>query len=361
MLKRASVILSILVILFSVNFAFASDGEKEEAVGQVDTQEEINDYIRHHLQDSHDFTFFTDGKSGQHWGFPLPVILWSEGFHVFMSSKFHHGETTAESNGKYFTLHHSKVYETTADGAILLDDSNHPTNAQPLDLSITKSVLGMLITGVLLIWSFGSLSRGYKKGAIPTGFGRVLEPLVIYVRDEIARPNIGEKKYEKYMGYLLTVFFYIWILNMLGLTPLGFNVTGQIAVTVCLAIFTFIIIQFSGNKNYWKHIFWMPGVPVPMKILLIPVELLGVLTKPFSLLIRLFANMTAGHFVVMSLIALMVTMKAQFGVVGSTGLAFGLAFFITIIELLVAFLQAYIFTMLSALFIGMAVEEHDHH
>jgi F-type H+-transporting ATPase subunit a len=149
-------------------------------------------------------------------------------------------------------------------------------------------------------------------------------------------------------------------LNLLGLTPLGFNVTGNIAITACLAIFTFIIVQFSGNKEYWKHIFWMPGVPVLMKIVLMPIEILGMFTKPFALMLRLFANMTAGHFVVMSLIALMVTMKSQFGAIGSSSMAFALAFFITIIELLVAFLQAYIFTMLSALFIGMATEEHDH-
>ena len=162
------------------------------------------------------------------------------------------------------------------------------------------------------------------------------------------------------MPYLLTVFFLIWIANLLGLTPFGFNITGQIAVTVCLALFTFFIVQFNGNKDYWKHIFWMPDVPVIMKIALIPIEVLGMFTKPFSLLIRLFANITAGHFVVMSLIALMITLKAQFGAIGSTGLSVFLTLFISVIELLVAFLQAFIFTMLSALFIGMAVAEHDH-
>lgn len=360
MLKRASALLSIFIIFLSLNNAIAREGDTEEPVGQIDTQEEINDYIAHHLQDSHDFTFWTDGKTGHHIGFPLPVIIWSDGFHVFMSSKFHHGETVAESDGKYFALYHSKIYETNAAGEINLDEANHVTNPRPLDFSITKNVLGMIIGAILLLWGFGSLARSYKKGAIPTGIGRVLEPLVIYVRDEIAKPNIGEKKYEKYMIYLLTVFFYIWLLNLMGLTPLGFNVTGNIAVTVCLAIFTFFIVQFSGNKEYWKHIFWMPGVPIPMKILLIPVEVLGIFTKPFALLVRLFANMTAGHTVVMGLIALMITLKSSFGAVGSTGLAFFLAFFLTIIELLVAFLQAYIFTMLSALFIGMAVEDHDH-
>ena len=163
------------------------------------------------------------------------------------------------------------------------------------------------------------------------------------------------------MGFLLTVFFFIWILNLLGLTPLGFNVTGQIAVTVCLALFTFFIVQFSGNKDYWKHIFWMPGVPVLMKIALIPIEVLGMLTKPFSLLIRLFANITAGHAVVMGLIAVAYTSREVLGIGGSFGVSFLLTLFISLIEILVAFLQAFIFTMLSSLFIGMAVEEHDHH
>ncbi|MFL1894405.1 F0F1 ATP synthase subunit A [Aquimarina sp. 2-A2] len=340
----------------------ASNGETSKEGDPVDTKEEIDAYIRHHLQDSHDFVFYTDGKTNTHYGFPLPVILWDGGLQVFMSSKFHHGETVAEVNGNYYKLYHSKIYKLDGpNDELVIDEAGHPTNPRPLDFSITKSVLGMLLAGLLMVLAFSALARGYKKGPIPTGFARVLEPLVIYVRDEIARPNIGEKKYRKYMGFLLTVFFFIWILNLLGMTPLGFNVTGNIAVTVALAVFTFFIVQFSGNKEYWKHIFWMPGVPVPMKIILMPIEILGMLTKPFSLLIRLFANMTAGHFVVMSLIALMILLKAQFGAVGSTGISLVLTLFITLIELLVAFLQAFIFTMLSALFIGMAVAEHDHH
>ena len=205
------------------------------------------------------------------------------------------------------------------------------------------------------------MARQYKKQSIPTGLGRVLEQLVLYVRDEIARPNIGEKHYRRFTGFLMTVFFFIWISNLLGLTPLGFNITGQIAVTFSLALLTYLITQFSGTKDYWKHIFWMPGVPVPMKIILAPIELLGTLTKPFSLMIRLFANISAGHIVVMSLISIAIIMKSSLGATCATLLSFALSFFLTLIELLVAFLQAYIFTMLSALFIGMAVEEHDHH
>ena len=191
---------------------------------------------------------------------------------------------------------------------------------------------------------------------MPRGLGRFLEPLVLFVRDEIAVPNIGEHKYKKYMSYLLTVFFFVWVINLLGLTPLGVNVTNNIAVTFALAMITYLITTFTGNKNYWKHIFWMPGVPVPMKIILAPIELLGTFIKPFSLMIRLYANITAGHVVLMSIIGLMFIFKNWIG----SPLSFLLAFALSLLELLVAALQAYIFTMLSALYFGMAVEE-DHH
>lgn len=353
--------LFITVLSLSVLGSDQSHSSESHSGGQIDTKEEITAYIKHHLQDSHDFILYSNGETGAHYGFPLPVILIHDGFHVFMSSAFHHGESVAESNGDYFRLYHGKVYAVDKDGKLTMDEHGHPTNSKPLDLSVTKSVFGMLLTCVLLLWGFGSLAKSYGKSKVPTGFGRVLEPLVLYVRDEIARPNIGEHKYKKFMGFLLTVFFFIWTLNLLGLTPLGFNVTGNIAVTVCLALFTFFIVQFSGNKEYWGHIFWMPGVPVPMKIILAPIEVLGMFTKPFSLLIRLYANITAGHFVLMSLIALMITMKATFGPVASTGISLALSLFISLIEILVAFLQAFIFTMLSALFIGAAVAEHEHH
>ena len=214
----------------------------------------------------------------------------------------------------------------------------------------------MILVGILMLILFSALARTYRNRSIPRKFGRVLEPLVLYVRDEIAKPNIGPK-YRKYTSFLLTVFFFIWILNLLGMTPLGVNVTGNIAVTFGLALVTFIIVQFSGNKDYWKHIFWMPGVPVPMKIILAPIEVLGMFTKPFALMIRLFANMTAGHVVVMTLLGLIVVF--QNWIAGPA--FFGFTLFISLIELLVAFLQAYIFTLLSALYIGMAVEEHDEH
>ena len=184
--------------------------------------------------------------------------------------------------------------------------------------------------------------------------GALLEPIVIYVRDEIAIPNIGKKKYKRYMNYLLTVFFFVWIINLLGLTLLGINVTNNIAVTLALALLTYVITTFTANKNYWGHIFWMPGVPSLMKIVLAPIELLGTIIKPFSLMIRLYANITAGHIVLMSIIGLMFIFKNWVG----SSLSFALAFALGILELLVAALQAYIFTMLSALYFGAAVEEH---
>lgn len=363
--------LTLLTLVFSSLTAFAGgDDTASNDSGRINTKESIDAYIKHHLADSHDFNLFSytnDAGERKHIGFPLPVIVkTTKGIKFFMSSKFHHnddGTLVVDAGDVKLVKIHSKIYELNAgEEVVAFDEEHHATNAQKvLDLSITKSVFGMFLAGLLMFFGFRSLASGYKKGPIPTGVARILEPLVLYVRDEIARPNIGEKHYRKFMGFLLTVFFFIWVLNLLGLTPLGFNVTGQIAVTVCLALFTFFIVQFSGNKDYWKHIFWMPGVPVLMKLVLAPIEVLGMLTKPFSLFVRLFANITAGHSVVMGIAALMILLKAKFGTAGATGISFFLTLFLTIIELLVAFLQAYIFTMLSSLFIGMAVEEHDHH
>lgn len=352
-----------LVLFFAGNLLAvnASEDDKKSYDGQINDPDEIQAYIQYYLKDSYDFTFFKDGKTGKYKSFPLPVILWDEGLKVFMSSKFEHGKAVAESGGNYYKVHRNNIYKTDASGTISLDEEGKVLNTKPFDMSITKSVFGTLLAGFIMFLMFTSLARGYKKSQVPTGFARVLEPLVIYVRDEIAIPSIGKKKYRKYMSFLLTVFFLIWILNLLGLTPLGFNVTGNIAVTICLALFTFFIVQFTANKDYWKHIFWMPGVPVPMKILMMPIEILGMLTKPFSLMLRLFANITAGNIVLMSLISLYIILQVTFGPVMSTGLSLILSTFIMIIKVLVAFLQAYIFTMLSALFIGLGVAEHEHH
>ena len=372
--KTIKFLLIAVIALFSTT-SFASESDKkhdnQNDGGRINTKEEVEAYILHHIKDSHDFSLFSytsDEGERKHIGFPLPVILWSsEGLVTFMSSEFHHnddGHVIVEKKGLKFAKIHSKIYELDKGAATLsFDETHHATNAhKTLDFSITKSVVGILLIGTLLLFWFSRLAKQYKTKQIPTGFARVLEPLVLYVRDEIARPNIGEKHYRRFTGYLLTVFFFIWVLNLAGLTPLGFNVTGQLAVTGCLAIFTLVIYTVSGNKDYWMHMIWMPGVPALIRPVLAIIELAGALIiKPFSLLVRLFANISAGHIVVMSLIAIMFTLKESLGVVGATGLSLVLSFFITLIEVLVAFLQAYIFTMLSALFIGMAVAEPEHH
>lgn len=368
--KSIKTYLFALVALLSLTLQ-ANNDRKEDSQdgGMVNSNEEIADYIKHHLKDSHDFHLFTYFSENEphHVGFPLPVILYgNNGLTTFMSSEFHHnddGHVIVEKGGSKFVKIHGKIYELNeGESKVAFDDHHHATNASaPFDLSITKSVFGILFIGFLLLFWFVRLAKQYKTKQIPTGFGRVLEPLVLYVRDEIAKPNIGPK-YRKFTGYLLTVFFFIWIMNLAGLTPLGFNVTGQLAVTASLAVFTLVIYLFSGNKHFWGHILWMPGVPVLIRPVLAIIELAGtLLIKPFSLLVRLFANISAGHIVVMFLIAIGITKQHEMTAVGSTALSLVLSFFITLIEVLVAFLQAYIFTMLSALFIGMAVEEHEHH
>jgi len=332
----------------------ANETEVKPTDEKSEVKAKILEVIGHHVLDGHDFSLFE--YEGEHIGFSLPIILWDNGVHFFSSSKFNHGETVAESNGNFYVLHHEKIYKTDASGT-LTGDEHHPTNLQPIDLSITKGVLTIMIVALLMFFLFTSLARSYaKNGGISSGFGRLFEPIVIYIRDEIAIPNIGEKHYKKYMSYLLTIFFFVWFLNIFGLTPLGINVTGNIAITFGLAVVTFIITNITANKNYWGHIFWMPGVPLPMKIILAPIELLGVFIKPFSLMIRLYANIFAGHIVLMSLIGLMFIFKNWLG----SSLSLMLSFAISTIEILVALLQAYIFTMLSALYFGSAVEEHHH-
>jgi F-type H+-transporting ATPase subunit a len=343
-------------ILSATSILAASESDAPEKKGSL--KDEIKSYIQHHLKDSHDFYLgsYKEGGKKKYIGYiGLPVVLWDNGLVIFSSSKFKHGKAVVNKGGSHYKLYHGKIYKTDAQGTITYDEAHHPINEKPLDLSMTKSVMAMLLTALLMFFLFRSLAQSYgKNGGIAAGIGRFFEPIIIYVRDDIAIPNIGEKHYGRYMSFLLTVFFFIWFLNLLGLTPLGINVTGNIAITFGLALITFLLTNLTANKNYWAHIFWMPGVPVLMKIVLMPIELLGVFIKPFSLLIRLYANMQAGHIVLMSLIGLMFIFNNWLG----SSLSFVLAFAISIIELLVAALQAYIFTMLSALYFGFAVEEH---
>ncbi len=364
-MRRKFSIKKITFLLFLVSFVSVAQHSDSTTVENQPKEEKnlkasIKEYINHHLLDSYDFGLFSytdDNKEVHHIGAPLPIILWDNGLKVFLSSKFHHGETVAEVGGNYYKVYHNKIYKTDAEGTITYDAENHPTNVKPLDFSITKNVVFIFLVGLLMFFVFTRMAKNYQKNALPKGVGRLLEPIILYIRDDIAIPNIGEKHYRKYMSYLLTVFFFVWIINLLGLTPLGVNVTNNIAVTLVLALITFILTNVTANKNYWGHIFWMPGVPKLMRIVLAPIELLGLVIKPFSLMIRLYANITAGHIVLMSIIGLMFIFKSWIG----SPLSFGLAFALSLLELLVAALQAYIFTMLSALYFGSAVEEHDDH
>ena len=232
----------------------------------------------------------------------------------------------------------------------------------PLDFSMTKTVIGMLAAALIGLWLFLSLAHSYRKTGIsyPKGIQKFLEPIIYFIRDDIVIPNIGQEKHEKFMPYLLSVFFFILINNVMGLIPFpppfGANVTGNIAVTMSLALFTFTIIQLNGTKNYWRHIFATPGVPFWLLPIMIPVEIIGMFSKPFALTVRLFANITAGHIIVMSLLALIFIFDSL--TVAPVSIIF--VIFMDCLELLVAFLQAYVFTLLSALFISLAVAEEHH-
>ncbi|MBH83378.1 MAG: ATP synthase F0 subunit A [Flavobacteriales bacterium] len=372
--------INLFALLFTLAITSVTSA-KSDNTDQKDTPEEVKGFINHHLKDAHYFELFHGLKM------PLPIIVWDNGIQFFLSSDFKKvivkEITTPDSNITFLPLSESdSIAKESTDYLYESKSSNHSifhgkivaakhgdmllklnsdgkkkliSHSSLIDLSITKNVLMTLLICALIFFLFTGLSKSYKKGPTPSGFGRLLEPLVLFIRDDIAIPNIGEKHYKRYMSYLLTVFFFIWIVNVAGMTPLGINITGNIAITFSLALITYLITQFTANKNYWGHIFWMPGVPVPMKFVLMPIELLGTIIKPFSLMIRLYANITAGHVVLMSLIGLVFFASNLFAL----GSFFGLTLFLGVIELLVAFLQAYIFTMLTALYFGAAVEEHD--
>lgn len=340
----------------------APHAEKEETMSQT---------ILHHIADSHEWHFWGEGEHKV--SIPLPVILVTEnGVVTFLSNKHdqdEHGTAIFEEKGQRLINFHGKYYYPLAqkneEGAyVALDKYEVPTNPKPLDLSITKNVLSLLISVVLLLVIFGSIARSYKtrEGKAPKGLQSMLEPIILFVRDDIAKPQLGHR-YAPFMPYLLTVFFFVWINNLMGLLPVfpgGANLTGNIAVTMMLALCTFVLTTVNANKNYWKHIFNTPGVPWWLKfpIPLMPaVEFVGVFTKPIALMIRLFANITAGHILILSLLSMIFILKS----VLVAGVAIPFVVFITVIELVVGFIQAFIFTILSALFIGMAIAEHTEH
>ena len=353
---------AVLFLVFSAglsNFGFAAQDENEQ-----DKPFNATEMIMHHVKDAHEFHIID--WNNEPITIPLPIILFTDnGLTTFMSSEFHHNDSgtyIVEKNGERFVKYHEKIYQLQPGAtAVTFDTEENATNASsPLDFSITKNVFMMWVSVILILVIFISSARKYKKtnNFLPRGIASFMEPLIIFIRDEVAIPMIGEKKHRKFMPYLLSVFFFIWINNIFGLIPIlnGANVSGNIAFTLALALFTFMFTIFSGNKNYWKHIFWMPGVPVPMKIFLMPIEIIGMFVKPFSLTIRLFANITAGHIIILSLISLVFIFES----VAIAPVSVGFSLFILIIEIVVTAIQAYIFTVLSALYIGMATEEDNH-
>ncbi|NBL65370.1 F0F1 ATP synthase subunit A [Flavobacterium sp. NST-5] len=338
-------------------------GNHVETHGEVEEEFNASDLINSHIGDSHEFHIAD--WNGHPISFYLPVILWTnDGLKIFSSEKFHHDNTghhLVDVDGQKFVRYNEVIFYADAFEKLSEEDkSAFNFEARPLDFSITKNVFSMLMSAVLLFVLFFFAARSYKKNdKAPKGLAGFLEPLVVFVRDDIAIPNIGHKKYAKYMPYLLTIFFFIWINNLIGLIPFfpfSSNLTGNIYFTFVMAFITFLVTSFSGNKYYWSHIL-TPPVPKALYPIMVPVEIIGMLTKPFALMIRLFANITAGHIIILSLISLIFIFKTV--AVGPVSGAFVL--FMSVLEMLVAALQAYVFTLLSALFIGQAVEEHDHH
>jgi F-type H+-transporting ATPase subunit a len=338
-----------------------------QEVGEVvennhDVKEEKLDpakIIMDHIKDAHEFHFFTiENKENPHESFhasiPLPVILYSptNGWKVFSSSKFGH---TGEEEYEGYKFDENKEI-VAVDGSVVYD------------LSLTKNVVQMLIALTILVLLMTGISKKYKNGigvkSAPKGWQNAIEPVITFVRDDVAKPNLG-KKYQKYLPYLLTVFFFILINNIFGLLPGSANVTGNIAFTLVLGVISLIVILLSSNKHFWGHIFWFPGVPMVVRLfIMLPVELLGVFTKPFALIVRLFANMVAGHIIILSFISLIFIFGSMNGIAGwgFSPLSVAFAVFIYLIEIMVAFIQAFIFTNLTAVFIGQAVEEgHDDH
>jgi F-type H+-transporting ATPase subunit a len=343
-----SALISLLVLISTTNIFAENHSDEKSKKGTYNPVPKI----MHHIQNSHEWHLFDykDNEGKLHpVSIPLPIILYTNGnLDFFMSSDFNHGNSSVQKEDRIYSIDsHSHIVEQKG--------------ASIIDISITKNVASMLISVLLILFLLMSTAKGYKKNKYaPKKIQAFLEPLILFVRDDIIKANIGPK-YERYTSFLLTVFFFILINNYMGLLPGAANVTGNISVTLVLSVFTFIITTVSANKNYWKHIF-NPPTPLVLMPIMVPIEIFGVFTKPFALMIRLFANITAGHITILSLISLIFIAQSGAG----NGAAWGVAplsvlfvLFIYLIEILVAFLQAYIFTLLSAVFIGLAVKE-DH-
>lgn len=346
------ILFSLLLLIFTIPLK----AQEEQVATEAKEKFNASKFILDHIADSHEWHILTK-RNGENVAIYLPVIVFSKekGLNIFSSKRLAHG---IEYKG------YKLEEEGDLKGKIVTVNENGTIDEEklPLDFSITKSVVGLMFAALIGLWLFLALSRSYKKTGIshPKGIQSFLEPIILFVRDDIAIANIGEQKYEKYMPYLLTVFFFILINNLMGIIPFpppfGANVTGNIAVTFVLAFFTFIITQLSGNKHYWREIFAAPGAPFWLLPIMIPVEIIGIFSKPFALMIRLFANITSGHIIVISLVCLIFI----FNSLAVAPASIIMVIFMDCIELFVAFLQAYVFTLLSALFISLAGKEEHH-
>lgn len=350
-------VLSLILLLSSYNVQAQHEEENTPAGHETEKKEGFNakEVIFGHIMDAHEFHFIEyKGSDGQKHpvSIPLPVILYSpqKGFSFFMSSAFEHGHKEVDG------------YKLNEEGKIVPVDSN----VKVYDLSLTRNVVQMILALTILVWLMVSVAKTYSKGQgvinAPKGKQNLVEILVIFVRDEVAKPSLGHKV-NKYLPYLLTVFFFILINNLVGLIPGTANVTGNITFTLVLGVISFIVILASSNAHYWGHIFNPPGVPLGVKFILVPVEFLSVFIKPFALIIRLFANMVAGHIIIICLISMIFIFSEKIATGAGWGVSpVSIAFtvFIYFIEVLVAFIQAFIFSMLTAVFIGQAFEGEHH-
>lgn len=356
--KLAAVIL-VLALPASASNPIASENSEKKAHQKFNASE----FIFEHIGDSYEWHILT--VAHHHISIPLPVILYSKdkGFQIFLSSKFHHGE------------HEYKGFKLVTEGKLKgkiaeVDEHGQVDESKPLpyNFSLTKNAFSIVLTCLLLSIVFITIGNQYKTNpdSPPRGLQNIFEPFIIFIRNEIAIPSIGEKKYIRFMPFLLTLFFFIWFSNLLGLIPIfpgGANVTGNISVTMALALFTFFIVNRNGNKTYWKHIVSPPGIPgfLKLPIPIMPlVEFISIFIKPFVLMVRLFANILAGHMVAIVFLSLIFIFAAMNQWLGFAVAPVSLLFlvFMSLLELLVALIQAYVFTLLSALYIGMATEEH---
>jgi F-type H+-transporting ATPase subunit a len=363
-------LLTLLITAFSMMPAMAE--QQEAHGGSQDTastaEEKFNagKFVIEHVLDAYEWHIASYGE--KHITIPLPIILYSKHpelhdgrkLHIFMSSKFHHGH----EDYRGFRISHSEKYN----GKIVEVDEHGQETGRPTDLSVTKSIAGALASVIVLfvlLFSAAHTAR-QNRGRAPSGTQNLIEPIILFIRNEIAKPSIGEKKYKKFMPALLTLFFFILLNNLLGLIPIfpfGANVTGNISVTLVLALFTFMVTNVRGNKHYWKEIFnpdvpfWLK-LPIPLMPLL---EITGMFTKPFVLMVRLFANMLAGHLIITVFLSLIFIFSSLMGPAAGYGVSpISIIFsaFIMLLDVLVSFIQAYVFTLLSAIYFGMASAEN---